>query len=432
MYYVKLNDYKMRGEKMGAKMFVALGLLFVFLVYPAFAQLFPVPQCPNILRIASVSDVSINQWLTPYDVAISKLPKTTTVTLVTGQRLTVNLTWLSITDPQFPEFKYNPATAASTPSYKATARVEIPKSICSAEVKISANLSLASPVLPGIFSNAGIYPDGRTLKITDRTLFNLSGTYKTVSLYYGGLSRSYHYYVPSTYNPSKAVPLVIVLHGAGSCGLGELLVVDDFAKKYGFIAVAPDGYNYVWLRTRDVSFISKIIDDMKASFNISKVYVAGISNGGMMASYLLYDLYNKIDAVGVISGPAALESLASSSAPPKPMNIVVTAGTDERLSTGGNMNSHISARNAVSYLVLRLNCNPTPATQYWPSTAEDRTYVTKYEYSGCRNNAKVVYFEIGNGGHAWPGGLQYLIPSAIGWVTKHVNAWDDCLMPYFK
>jgi pimeloyl-ACP methyl ester carboxylesterase len=303
---------------------------------------FPVSEGNNtktltVGNITRVANVTVTNWLTPYDVVIGMMPKNTTATLPNGTVITVNLTWISIRDPVFPEFNYSPYTAAGTPSYRATARVEIPPEFCSgcpANVTTTTNVSVWTPLLPGQFPAAGIYPDGRPLRITDKTMFNLNGTYATVNTTFGGVNRTYHYYIPTSYTSAKPTPMVIVLHGAWSSGLAQILATDEFAEKYGFILVAPDAYNWLWNFTADVQFISKIIDEMKANFSIDgrRVYVAGISMGGMMTTHVLYNISDKIAAAGIVSGSRALESfLMNGTVPPRPMTIVITAGTDERL-----------------------------------------------------------------------------------------------------
>ncbi|MCS7144773.1 MAG: pectin acetylesterase-family hydrolase, partial [Archaeoglobaceae archaeon] len=396
----------------------------------------------GVCRVNPVPSITITNWLTPYEVAISMLPPIVNVTIPDGTNVSVNLTWLSIVDPVFPSFNYSPVAAAATPPYRAIGRMVNPPAVCPAELatmNITTNLTLQTPLLPGLYPTARIYPDGRALNITDKTLFNQPGTYANVTISFGGLDRTYSYYVPTSYDPRKPTPLVFVFHGGGSCGLAQMLAVDDFAELYGFILVTPDAYGWSWNRTRDVPFVSKIIDEMKARFNIDerRIYATGISMGGMMTTWVIYDpeLGKRIAAAGVVSGSRELLwALQNGSTPVRPMTIVITAGTDERI-MGAPIFEHLNARNATNLLVQVWKCSPTPETKFWPPTlADPNTNVTRYVYSGCVNGVKVVYFEVGSGGHAWMGGLQYVIPGSIGWVTKHIDAWNatDGLWAYLK
>jgi len=55
----------------------------------------------------------------------------------------------------------------------------------------------------------------------------------------------YTLFVPTTYNPAKASPLIVDLHGLNITPLQQILFdgTADFAEKYGFIVMAPMGYS---------------------------------------------------------------------------------------------------------------------------------------------------------------------------------------------
>ena len=55
----------------------------------------------------------------------------------------------------------------------------------------------------------------------------------------------YTLFVPSTYDPQKPAPLVVDLHGLNITPLQQILFdgTTDFAERYGFIVLAPMGFN---------------------------------------------------------------------------------------------------------------------------------------------------------------------------------------------
>src|SRR6476660_2890762 len=55
----------------------------------------------------------------------------------------------------------------------------------------------------------------------------------------------YTLFVPSTYDPRKPAPLVVDLHGLHITPLQQILFdgTTDFAERYGFIVLAPMGFN---------------------------------------------------------------------------------------------------------------------------------------------------------------------------------------------
>jgi polyhydroxybutyrate depolymerase len=48
--------------------------------------------------------------------------------------------------------------------------------------------------------------------------------------------------------------------------------------------------------------------------------------------------------------------------------------------------------------------------------------VVKAQYAGCREDAAVVLYRIEGGGHAWPGGQQYLPEKIIGKTSQNLDA----------
>jgi phospholipase/carboxylesterase len=53
-------------------------------------------------------------------------------------------------------------------------------------------------------------------------------------------------YVPDGYDPSRAAPLLLVLHGAGGSGARALRAMQPYADRYGIIVVAPDSARRTW------------------------------------------------------------------------------------------------------------------------------------------------------------------------------------------
>src|SRR5438105_3677046 len=95
-----------------------------------------------------------------------------------------------------------------------------------------------------------------------------------------GVKREYLLYVPKSYDRAKPAPLVISMHGAGLWGAAQrdMSQWNRVADAVGFIVVYPSGAGgkvvRVWHEeespgvSRDVKFISELIDTLTAHFNI--------------------------------------------------------------------------------------------------------------------------------------------------------------------
>jgi len=66
-----------------------------------------------------------------------------------------------------------------------------------------------------------------------------------------------------------------------------------------------------------------------------------------------------------------------------------------------------------------------------PATTSDGTSVTKTAYANCRAGGDVVFYEVRNGGHTWPGGFQYISESVVGKTTRNLNA-NQVIWNFFK
>lgn len=50
------------------------------------------------------------------------------------------------------------------------------------------------------------------------------------------------------------------------------------------------------------------------------------------------------------------------------------------------------------------------------------TSVTRYAWTGGTNGPDVVAYAVQDGGHCWPGGNQFVVPTTVGAVTHLIDA----------
>ncbi len=137
-------------------------------------------------------------------------------------------------------------------------------------------------------------------------------TVETLSV--DGKQRSFRLHVPSSYQVSQSVPLVIRLHGFTSNGFQEEQI-SQFSQKAdveGFVVVYPEGtgnpqrwyFGPLEYGQKDVNFIRAIISTLENRYAIDphRIYANGISNGAEMSYRLACDLADQIAAFGFVSG----------------------------------------------------------------------------------------------------------------------------------
>jgi polyhydroxybutyrate depolymerase len=139
-----------------------------------------------------------------------------------------------------------------------------------------------------------------------------------------GISRYYLLNLPPSYYQQDTLPLVIALHGAGGSALQceKDYKLTEKANQEKYAIVYPEGVRndgFLGLRTwnagsccdfaaennvNDVGFITMLIDKLIAGYKIDpkRIYVAGMSNGAMMAYRLACEIPGKIAAIASVSG----------------------------------------------------------------------------------------------------------------------------------
>ena len=278
----------------------------------------------------------------------------------------------------------------------------------------------------------------------------------SASIVKGSLERTYTVHVSSSYDPGKPTPVVIVLHGGGGTGKGmvRLTEFNALADAENFIVVYPDGFEKHWNdgrgvqwqshveNTDDVGFISALIDHLSDELNIdsSRVYVTGISNGGMMSHRLGCELSQKIAAIAPVASNIPVNQ-ASVWSPSRPMPALIINGTEDPLERweGGEIrlgkNTYgvvLSVADTVEFWVEKNGCSPTPIITQLPDLdSADGTTVRTEAYGGCQDGAEVVLYAIEGGGHTWPGGFQYLPKSVIGRTCREFDA-SRVIWQFFK
>jgi polyhydroxybutyrate depolymerase len=267
-----------------------------------------------------------------------------------------------------------------------------------------------------------------------------------------GLERTYRLHVPSTYDSSKPVPLVLALHGRLGTGEGQerLSHFDKISDEHGFLVVYPDGLDRSWADGRgktpsdekgvsDVKFLSELIQRLESQYKVdaARVYATGMSNGGFMSGRLACDLSDKIAAVGIVAASLSTNTAASCK-PLKPVSVLIIQGTEDplvpfqggALGKNGDRGEVLSHDAAVKKFVALNRCSASPQTQHLPDTANDGTSTNLAIYEGCSAGTQVRSYTVEGAGHTWPGGMQYL-PSALIGKTSHNFDASEAIWEFF-
>jgi polyhydroxybutyrate depolymerase len=228
---------------------------------------------------------------------------------------------------------------------------------------------------------------------------------------FGGLDRTYRLHKPA--GLAAAAPLVVMLHGATGTGqqAENSYGWDQLADSAKFVVAYPDGIGRSWnghgccakaMRENidDVGFITAMVGQISADLPIdkSRVYAAGISNGGIMSYALACN-----SGIFAAIGPDSATMLDACSAP-HPTSVIHIHGTADKLVPyhGGNAESAVNGPpvpDVNAFWLKADQCGAANVTTNAPLTTST---------AACANKRSVELITIDGGKHQWPGGDTFL------------------------
>jgi polyhydroxybutyrate depolymerase len=245
-----------------------------------------------------------------------------------------------------------------------------------------------------------------------------------------GLERRYDIARPD--RAAGPLPLVVVLHGGGGSGaqVARQTGFDALARSQGFVAVFPDGIGRQWNDGRvagrpsvadDAGFLAALIADLAARgiADPGRVYVAGISNGGLMTLALACRAGTPIAGIAVVSASRPADWTCPGQRPMPALFIHGTADPIMPWDGGAITLLGWADRGRVAGLPATVaewqatnGCGP-PASALLPDRdPDDGTRVALDRYA-CPPGRALALLRVIGGGHAWPGSERrfVLVPS---------------------
>lgn len=238
-------------------------------------------------------------------------------------------------------------------------------------------------------------------------------------------------------------PTVIVLHGATMTAESTVRVSGfaEAAARYGFTAVFPQGLRRQWNDERsggpggpdDVAFLTGLVDRLVGDDIAQRghVYIAGISNGGMMSFTLACQAGRLFRGIGTVIANMP-EGLKPCDLPPLPL-VMVNGTADPLVPYEGGSVGFLRARGEVwsvmrtaELFVHRNGCKDRTERPVATRRSGGATTATEISWSSCATGKPVVLYRIDGGGHQIAGEPAFL-PRLLGDGNRDVSAADVIL-----
>ena len=274
----------------------------------------------------------------------------------------------------------------------------------------------------------------------------------------GGTARTYRLYLPAKYPTpdKKALPVVVMLHGAGGAG-AQVEKETGWTKKADdelFVAVFPDALpanpaqtasfrlnprfwsdhsgrgNAAHGKINDVAFLNAVLDDVekRVSVDTKREFLTGFSSGASMTFLAAAKMGGRLAAAAPVSGHVWEKGATEGRAVP----LLLIFGTKDPLNPweggagvnpwGGRDQSKPKIMDTVNAWAVATGCPLKPIV------IEDKNGVKRLAYGPGKNGAEFLFITIDGMGHTWPGGKGVLPERLVGAPTNKLNATDTIWM----
>lgn len=263
-----------------------------------------------------------------------------------------------------------------------------------------------------------------------------------------GVERTYHVHVPPSYNGKTPMPMVLLLHGHGQTGeeIARHTKMNELADREGFIAIYPDARAWAgrsdWRawdtnnglippgsHADDVGFLRKIIENTEKNLAIDpkRIFMAGLSNGGMMAFRAAGELSDKVAAIAVVSG-----AMSGIEPPPKlPISVLNIHGTEDEIVPYEGLKNVPASLTSVGLPKFK----PMEyTTKFWteqnkisnPPIVLRNGNVTERRFINTDTGAEVSEYTIHDGHHV-PDNVEQLTGTIWNFLKSHPRATGTAL-----
>jgi polyhydroxybutyrate depolymerase len=176
----------------------------------------------------------------------------------------------------------------------------------------------------------------------------------------------------------------------------------------------------------DIAFFNQLLDELGTKFSVdsSRIYAAGLSEGGFMSMRIGCALGDRIAGIATIGAAMPKNMMCL---PSRPVPIVMINGTSDPVVPYGGGTEHnldlptISVGESAKAWAKIDHCAEKPESTKLPKE-KGGTEAKVDTFAGCQQGSAVILYSLKGAGNTWPGGLQYEVEKQVGKTADDFNA----------
>lgn len=270
-----------------------------------------------------------------------------------------------------------------------------------------------------------------------------TATFET-ALEWQGVGRTSRYITPAIVDDQSQAPAIVLLHfGYGTPDrMANLTHIAELVSKTGAWVILPSAVDNHWQESPlveqtndDVGYLDAVIQDAIDHYPIDpkRIYMAGMSNGGFMTNRFLCQHPQRIAAAAIVA--ASQRTLRRRECPAGDnleVPMLIIDGTEDPIVPYDGRYGLLSVPETFNYWLNRNGCDPEATVDSdLPDVADDGTTVSERDNASCKNDSGVRLLTVNQGGHAWPGGEEYMVDEKLGKTSQDISASDQ-LWQFFQ
>ena len=277
---------------------------------------------------------------------------------------------------------------------------------------------------------------GRTAQADFIPYENVTATQQSMTL--AGYTRNVVILKPTSGTTGK-VPALIWLdyRGGDPIDFADLSNVGRLVRDQGVWVIIPEAgqqqklfgseqdWNYEQKSqyNNDVAFLNALVAQVIANDPVDpkRIFMGGYSSGGGMTETMICANPGQLAGAAVV-GAKLTDGMADNCKGSVGVPLIMFAGTADGSSKYNSQLGALSVPQSAQTLAQMSGCSTTPTTTTIPNTINDNTGTTVSlgVYGNCSSYGGVSLYTINNGGHTWPGTLDYTPP--LGLTTQQIDA----------